>query len=273
MDTTVNSKVIKLAVGGVIGVFLLVVLFSSLGTVNAGERGVKVRLGAVAGIVPQGLYVKAPFIEKIVKMDVRTQSFTATPDAPLMAASNDLQDTRLSVVVNYHIDPTTVADIYQQYGNADKYYNQVVNPLIVSTLKATASQYTAAEQIQKRAEMTERAQEALLLAFGGKNVFIEKTDITNVEFSPEFTKSIEAKVTAVQNAETQKNYLEQVKYEAEQKIVSAQAEAESIRIQAQAINSQGGADYVEKLRIEKWNGAGCTQYCGLETSTGLLINK
>lgn len=249
-----RAFVAKVIVGVAAVVLIIVAAFTSFGTVAAGERGVKTRFGAVVGIVPQGLYLKMPFIESVEKMDVQTQSLIASDEAPLHAASNDLQDTRLSVVVNYHIDPSTVADIYQQYGDADKYYNQVVNPLVVATVKATASQYTAAEQVQKRAEMAEKALVALQLAFDGKNVVIEKADITNVVFSPEFTKSIEAKVTAVQNAETQKNYLEQVKYEAQQTIEKAKAQAESIRIQASAINAQGGADYVQLQAIKQWNG-------------------
>jgi len=245
---------IKMAVHAVIALIVLILLFNTFGTVNAGERGVKTRLGAVVGIVPQGFYTKIPFIEHVVKMDVRTQTFRSTAEAPLMAASNDLQDVRLAVVVNYHIDPATVADIFAQYGSADKYYDQVVAPLVISTVKAVASNYTAADQIQKRSEMTSVAQSELLKAFEGKNVFIEKLDITNIAFSDAFTQAIEAKVTAVQNAEAQKNKLEQIKYEAEQKVVAATAEAESQRIQSQSLAAQGGEDYVNLKAIEKWDG-------------------
>ena len=45
---------------------------------------------------------------------------------------------------------------------------------------------------------------------------------------------------------------------------SAAAQAEAIRIQAQAINSQGGADYVALQKIKTWDGHACTSYCGLE---------
>ena len=262
----------KLIGTGIVLLIVLVAAFGSFGTVNAGERGVKTRLGAVVGIVPQGFYVKAPFIEHIIKMDVRTQSLVADDKTPLMAASNDLQDTRLSVVVNYHIDPRQVADIYQQYGGADNYYKSVVDPLIVATIKSVASQYTAADQIQKRAEMSSKALAALTNAFEGKNVVIEKADITNISFSDSFTQAIEAKVTAVQNAEAAQNKLVQVKAEAEQTIAKAQADAEAIKIQAQAINSQGGADYVELQKVHKWDGKGCTSYCGMAASTGLLVS-
>lgn len=271
--TNANGVNVPKIVGHVVLVLvILITFFGSFGTVAAGERGVKTRFSAVVGVVQPGFYFKLPFIESVKKMDVRTQSLTADRNAPLSAASNDLQDTKLAVVVNYHIDPSTVSQLYQQYGSAKTYYANVVDPLIVATIKATASQYTAADQIQKRLEMSAKALTALQEAFQGKNVLIEKADITDITFSDAFTQSIEAKVTAVQNAETAKNKLEQIKFEAQQTIETAKANAEAIRIQAQAINSQGGADYVNLQRVKAWDGHGCTSYCGLEASTGLLVS-
>jgi regulator of protease activity HflC (stomatin/prohibitin superfamily) len=60
----------------------------------------------------------------------------------------------------------------------------------------------------------------------------------NFDFSNSFDASIETKVKAEQDALTQKNKLEQVKYEAQQQIERAKAEAETIRIQAEAIQKQ-----------------------------------
>lgn len=248
----------------VIAIILIVAAWSSFGTVGAGERGIKTRFNAVVGVVNQGFYFKWPFIEHVVKMDVRTQSLVAPKDAPLTAASNDLQDTKLAVVVNYHIDPSTAPEIFQQYGDAHTYYESIVDPLIIATVKATASQYSAAEQIQKRQEMSDNTLAALQKSFEGKNVIIEKADITDVAFSESFTKAIEAKVTAVQDAEAAKNKLAQVQFEAQQTIAKAQADAEAIKIQAQAINSQGGADYVALQKVKAWDGHACTSYCGLD---------
>lgn len=260
-------------IGHVLVVLIVIVLlFGAFGTIGAGERGVKTRLGKVSSVLQPGLYFKLPFIDHVTKMDVHTQSLTATQDAPLNAASNDLQDTQLAVVVNYHISPNLVGDIYTQYGEADTYYLNVVDPLIVATIKAVASQYTAQDQIQKRSEMSDKALIALQAAFEDKNVIIEKADITNVAFSPAYTAAIEAKVTAVQLADAAENKKRQTQAEADQKVITAQADAEAIKIQAQAINSQGGADYVLLQQINKWNGAGCTSYCGVAQSTGLLIN-
>lgn len=252
---------VKIAVGAIGTILVLSLVFGSFGIVNPGERGIRVRLGIIAGTLEQGPYFKLPFLEQVVKMDVQTQSFVATKEEPLTAASNDLQDTRMAVVVNYKVNTTSIVDIYQQYKGTENYYSSIVEPLVISTVKATASQYTAAEQIQKRAEMSEKAYEALVKAFEGKNIVIEKADITNIQFSPEFTQAIERKVTAVQDAETEKNNLEKEKYKADQRVAQAKGEAEAIRIQAQAITQQGGEDYVKLQAIKGWDGHGCTSNC------------
>lgn len=253
-DTSSVKLVAKIVVLSVLSLIGLMIVFGSFGTIHAGERGVKTRMGAFVGTLNPGFYAKLPFFEQVTKMDVRTQSLTATKDAPLSASSNDIQDTRLAVVVNYHIDPSTVGNIYQQYGDAGTYYSTVVEPLIVATIKATAAQYTATDQVQKRSEMTAKTLTALQTAFEGKNVEIEKADITDIAFSESFTQAIENKVTAIQNAEAAKNKLEQVKFEAQQTVETAKATAEAQRISSAALAAQGGEDYVQLKAIEKWDG-------------------
>ena len=69
---------------------------------------------------------------------------------------------------------------------------------------------------------------------------IQVTDvnIVNFQFSADFDAAIEKKVKAEQEALAEKNKLESVKFQAQQKIEQSKAEAESIRIQAEAIKSQ-----------------------------------
>lgn len=238
----------------VLGIIFLVLLLGSFGTVSAGERGVKVRLGNVVGLVEPGLYFKLPLVEKVVKMNVKTQSVVYEREEPLAGASQDLQDVKIATVVNYHIDPTKVKEIYVQYGFQEDYEAQVVRPAVRDIVKATASQFTAEELVTKRAEFTGAVLAKLNERLTSKSAIVEQVNITNFEFSPAFTQAIEAKVTATQNAEAAKNKLEQVKFEAQQQVEKAKAEAETIKIQATAINSQGGADYVALQAIKQWDG-------------------
>ena len=52
--------------------FLVISFFGSVGTIGAGERGVLLQFGAVKDkVFDEGLYFKIPFIQQVVKMDVK----------------------------------------------------------------------------------------------------------------------------------------------------------------------------------------------------------
>jgi regulator of protease activity HflC (stomatin/prohibitin superfamily) len=121
-------------------------------------------------------------------------------------------------------------------------------------VKASTANYTAEELITKREVVRQTIQDSLTERLKQNYVDVTGVSIVDFNFSPSFNQAIEAKVTAEQNALAAKNKLEQVKYEAEQRVEQAKGEAEAIKIQTQAIQSQGGRDYVNLKAIEKWNG-------------------
>lgn len=254
-----NSTVKKIVVG--VGIFfILTIILGFFGTVGAGERGVKTRFNNIVGTLQPGLYFKMPWIEKVTKIDVQTQK--VTQDAT--AASSDLQDVETTIAVNYNIDPSKVAQIYQNVG--EDYQDVIIDPAIQETIKASTANYTAEQLVTEREKVRAEVVNALTSKLQTQGILVTQVSITNFAFSDEFNHAIEAKVTAEQNALAAKNLLEQKKYEAEQTVVTAKAQAEAIQIQAQAINSQGGADYVALQALKEWKG-GCTSYCvGNDTS-------
>ena len=86
-------KVVGKKIGGfaslvIIGVVLVILIFGSFGTVGAGERGVLLQFGAVEDkIFEEGLYLKIPLIQRVLKMDVKMQK----DEVPARAFSKDLQ--------------------------------------------------------------------------------------------------------------------------------------------------------------------------------------
>jgi prohibitin 2 len=253
-------KIVKWAL---IAILSIALILGSFGTVSAGQRGVKTRLGAIVGTVEPGLYFKLPFLERVHKMEVKTRTVNydkngvegdAVDTSQLSGASKDLQDVWIGVVVNYHVNPEKVEAIYTQYKSVENYEANVIEPVIREVVKSTSAQYTAEELVTKRAEFSDKVNVSLATQFSSKDALLERFSVTNFEFSHAFTQSIEAKVTAVQNAEAAKNKLEQIKFEAQQTIETAKATAEAQRIQAQSLAAQGGADYVALQAIAKWNG-------------------
>jgi regulator of protease activity HflC (stomatin/prohibitin superfamily) len=265
MYTTANGdvNVAKIIKHVVIGLVALILIGGTFGSVAAGEIGIRTRFSKVVGIVNQGLYVKIPFVESVKIMETRTRTINydkngqegdSVDSSSLTGASKDLQDVSIGVMVNYKLDAQKAENIFNQYRTNANFESNVIEPIIRETVKTVSAQYTAEELVTKRLEYSDKVSALLTERFITKDSILERFSITNFEFSKAFSTAIEAKVTAVQNAEAQKNKLEQVKYEAQQIVEKAKADAEAIRISANAINSQGGEDYVALKAVEKWNG-------------------
>ena len=78
--------------------------------------------------------------------------------------------------------------------------------------------------------------------------------MVNFGFSAEYQKAIEAKVIATQAKLKAEQDLARIEVEAKSRVAQAEGEAKAISIQAQAIQSNGGQNYVQLQWIEKWNG-------------------
>lgn len=258
----------KLIAGGIIAFILIIVALMSFTVVGATEVGVVTTFGKMNGTIAPGAHFINPFSD-VHKFDTQTQK----ESTEAKSASKDLQEVSTAVALNYSINAENISGLYLAVG--DSLVTRIIDPSLQESIKAATAKYTAEELITKRAVVTEEilsnVKAGVEERLPGAHVTVGAIAITNFDFSPSFNAAIEKKVTAEQDALAAKNKLAQAEYEKAQRIAQAQGEAEAIRIQATAINSQGGADYVNLKKIEKWNGAGCTSYCGLESSTGLLI--
>lgn len=249
--TLILSKLIKHIV---VLIVALVLIWSSFGTISAGEKGIKTRFGAVTGkIYDAGLYVKLPFIEKVIPMNVQTQK----EQTEASAASSDLQNVNATIAVNYSVDPTQVATIYKTIGIDFK--NRVIDPAIQENVKAVTANFTAEQLVTKREEVRDQIQTKLTEKLKTFGILVESFSIVNFNFSPSFNQAIEAKVTAEQNALAAKNKLEQVKYEAQQAVEKATGNASAIRVEANALQQNPSVLKLREIEnqgkaIEKWNG-------------------
>jgi len=185
--------------------------------------------------------------------------------------SKDTQTVDTEVAFNYLLDASRVDKIYQSIGDNKTVENVVINPAIQESQKQVFARYTAQELLDKRAQISNEINEELVQRLQEKGVVLKSFSILDFSFSDAYEAAVDQKQVESQNLLTQKTITAQVEEKAKQTIENAKAEAEKIRIQANAITSQGGAEYVNLQKIQKWNGKGCTSYCGLEASTGLLI--
>lgn len=236
-------KILCLA-GLLIGAFLL---FNPVVIVGAGERGVIMNWGAVSDdIWGEGMHFRVPIMQDIQTMSVQTQKYSAQA----ASASKDLQDVNTEVTLNYHLDSLQVNKVYQTMRK--EYQERVIAPAVQESVKASTAAFTAEELITKRPLAKDEIENALRERLIGYGIFVETVSITNFQFSPEFTQSIEAKVTAEQLALKAKNDLERIKTEAEQTVASATAEAQAIKITGDALKEN--PQLIQLEWVKKWDG-------------------
>jgi regulator of protease activity HflC (stomatin/prohibitin superfamily) len=222
----------------------------SVYTVESGQRAIVFTFGKITSIAGEGLHVKIPFTQNILKVDVRTQK----AEAPAAAASKNMQTVSTTLTLNYHFDPTKLEQLYSTVGLEVEH--KIIAARIQETVKAVVARYTAEELLSMREQVKNEISSNLTRQLQAYHIIVDDggVQITNFDFSKQFNEAIENKQVAEQNALTSKNNLERIKIEADQKIAQAKGEAEAIRIQAEAIRAQGGKEYVNLKAIEKWDG-------------------
>ncbi|KPC55160.1 prohibitin family protein [Amantichitinum ursilacus] len=243
-----QDKLTRNALKIVAVLIVLYVLLASFYTVTQGERGIVFRFGQIQSVESEGLHFKLPMVDSVVKVDVRT----VKADAPTTASTRDLQNVTTKVALNYHLDATALKDTYSRFGLDVE--EKLIDPRIQETTKAVTARFSAEELLSRRDDVRSEIANNLRTSLRSYNIVVEDIQITDFHFSASFDHAIEAKQVAEQQAQKANNDLARIKIEAEQKIAMAQAEAQTIKIQANAIREQGGQEYVQLKAIEKWNG-------------------
>lgn len=244
---------------GILIILLIIFIFlwSSFALVPAGHRGVVLWWGSVEKrIMGEGLNFKVPMAERVIKVDVRVQPH---PFKEIDAASKEYQMVKLTGMMNFHIDPSYVNDLYQKVGL--DFANKVIDPAFNDFVKEVVPIYQITEILPKREDIRKRAMTKLGDNLARYHIIVDDIYFANIRFSPEYEKAIEAKQVAQQQVETQRQVLFQREIEAQQKVATAKGEAESILVVAQgqakaneALSRSISPILVQYKSIEKWNG-------------------
>jgi regulator of protease activity HflC (stomatin/prohibitin superfamily) len=236
---------------------LFIVSWGSFAIVPAGHRGVVLLWGSVEKrIMGEGLNFKVPIAERVIKVDVKVQPH---PFKEIDASSKEYQMVKMTGMMNFHIDPSFVNDLYQKVGL--DFADKVIDPAFNDFVKEVVPTYPIGEILPKREEIRQRAMKKLGDNLTRYHIIVDDIYFANIRFSPEYEGAIEAKQVAQQQVETQKQVLAQREIEAQQKVATAKGEAESILVVAHgqakandALSRSISPILVQYKGIEKWNG-------------------
>ncbi|MBE9054772.1 prohibitin family protein [Sphaerospermopsis sp. LEGE 08334] len=241
-----NSQIVFYLGGGLLFLFLAMML-RPFAIVNAGERGVVMQFGKVQDtVLDEGLHPIIPIVTTVKKLNVRVQqnSFNAG------AASKDLQKITTELAVNWHIDPLKVNRVFQQVGDEELIVNGIMTPAVSEVLKAATAKKTAEEIITKRTELKQEIDANLKSRLEPYGVIVDDVSLVNFSFSPEFSRAIEAKQIAEQEAKQASFIAQKATQEAQAEVNRAKGQAEAQRLQRLTLTPE----LLQKQAIEKWDG-------------------
>lgn len=228
---------------------ILTLLFETFTIVPAGHVGVQVTMGTVN---PSALHAGVNFVNPISTVkDVEIRVKRADLKEA-QAGTKDLQSVHTDIVIQYRMNPDKVPTIYSQFGlNVD---DKILGPGVNEAFKAVTAHYNSEELITKRDVVSTEILEHVRAKVAPFDIEIQGISLVNFGFSAAYQQAIEQKVIATQQKQKAEQDLERIKVEAQQAIATAEGRAKAIQIETQAINSQGGAAYVQLEAIKKWDG-------------------
>jgi len=265
------ASIVTTAVAVLFGVILV---FGSWYTVDQTERGVLLSNGAFTEVIQPGLHFKLPWVQSVYKIDMQTKNFTFDK---VNSYSADQQPADLKISVTLHVSPDKVPEMYSRFGGDEKAaISRLIAPHMNQEVKVVFGQYTAAKAISARGQLNADAAAALTQAIAYDPIFvIEGVQIEDISFSPDYIRSVEARMQAEVAVQQRQQELAQEKIKAEIAVTQANGRANSVRAEAQAAadatvlrgNAEATAirakaealssnsNLIALTQAEKWNGA------------------
>lgn len=174
-------------VWGVIGVIVLVFIASAVKIVAEYERGVIFRLGRLVGAKGPGLFLIVPFIDRMVKVDLRI----VTMDVPSQEViTKDNVTVRVNAVVYFRVvDPENSVVKVLDHIRATSQISQ-------TTLRNVLGQSELDELLAKREKLNQMLQKIIDEQTDPWGVKVSTVEIKEVELAEEMKRSMAAQAEA-----------------------------------------------------------------------------
>lgn len=132
-------------------------------------------------------------------------------------------------------------------------YDERVLPSIGNeVLKAIVAQFDAAELITQREAVSNRIRTDLLRRAQEFNIALEDVSITHMTFGKEFTKAVEEKQIAQQEAERARFVVEKAEQERQASVIRAEGEADAADTISKAVAKSGdGLILIRRIETQK----------------------
>jgi len=212
------------------GILLILLIFfvSAIRIVKEYERGVIFRLGRLVGAKGPGLFFILPFVDSVVKVDLRTVTYDVPPQE---VVTKDNVTVKVNAVVYYRVvDPNkAVTEVYD--------YKYATAQIAQTTLRSIIGQAELDEVLSERDKLNIKIQQIIDEATSSWGIKVTAVEIKDVELPEEMRR-----VMAMQ-AEAER--------ERRSKIIRAEGEyqaAMKLKEAAEVLAKSGGALFLRYLQ-------------------------
>ncbi|KAJ1406762.1 Prohibitin [Sesbania bispinosa] len=191
---------------------------SSLYTVDGGQRAVlfdRFR-GILDETVGEGTHFLIPWVQKPYIFDIRTRPHTFSS----ISGTKDLQMVNLTLRVLSRPDTNRLPVIVQNLGLE---YDEKVLPSIGNeVLKAVVAQFNADQLLTDRPHVSALVRDSLIRRAKDFNIVLDDVAITHLSYGAEFSRAVEQKQVAQQEAERSKFVVMKAEQERRAAIIRAE---------------------------------------------------
>lgn len=232
----------RAAVGLAIGAKLL---SSSLYTVDGGQRAVlfdRFR-GVIDQTVGEGTHFLVPWVQRPYIFDIRTNPHTFSS----VSVTKDLQMINLTLRLLSHPDVNSLPRIIQTLGL--EYEEKVLPSIGNEVLNIVVAQFNADQLMTDRPRVSALVRESLGKRALDFNIVLDDVAIKDLSYGEEFSKAVELKQVAQQEAERSKILVAKAELESSAAIIRAVGESESAKLISDA-TAVAGMGLIELRRLE-----------------------
>lgn len=239
---TFLSNIARVAFGLGLGGSLL---GASLFTVDGGERAVlfdRFR-GVLDETSGEGTHFIVPWLQKPYIFDVRTRPHTFSS----VSGTKDLQMVNLTLRVLSRPQEDHLPRIFKTLGLE---YDEKVLPSIGNeVLKAVVAQFNADQLLTDRPRVSALVRDSLIRRAKDFDIILDDVAITHLSYGAEFSKAVEQKQVAQQEAERSKFVVAKAEQERRAAIIRAEGESDAAKLISDA-TAKTGMGLIELRRIE-----------------------
>jgi len=235
------GKIFNKTTAGIAGVLGTVgtvgyVGYNSLWTVEGGHAGVMYnRIGGVSDEVwGVGTHFRVPWFQTptIFNIQTRPQIFKSP------TGTRDLQTVDITLRVLYKPSTLHLPEIFRKLG--ENYDARILPSIVNEVLKSVIAQYDANQLITQREQISRRIARQLEERAHDFYILVDDVSLTHLTFGREYTKAIEDKQVAQQEAERGRFFVLQAKEDKKSAILRAEGEAKAAELVGKAVQENPG---------------------------------